>query len=117
MEKITFDEFVQLIATIPQPNQRLGIFNIKINNCQKRYEFHSLKVNYSNNPDVTGFGLNHYGWFAALPKQSFKRSRFHDEEDVSIGINRDEFEYAYKVENFNEIGVSCKTFTLQINWL
>lgn len=116
MKQITFDEYVSLIDTIPQPAQRLGIFNIKINNNNKRYEFHSLKVNFASRKDLTGFGLNHYGWYKHLPKQSFKRSKFHDEEDVDIDIWRNEFMYAYKVANRNEIGVMTKNFQLQINW-
>lgn len=116
MKRLNFDEFVTMVNGIDAPNQRLGIFNVKINNCHKRYEFHKLKVTASNNPNITGFSLNHYGWFAELPKQNFKKSRFHDDEDVCIHIERSEFDYAYKVNNFQEISVITKNFSLQINW-
>lgn len=115
MKKLTFDQLRELIDTIPQPTQRLGIFKVKINNYNKRYEFHSLKVSASYNPDVQGFSLNHYGWLG-LPKQKYHRSKFHDEEDVAIHLERSEFEYAYKVENFNEISIITKKFNLQVNW-
>lgn len=115
MKKLTFDQFKDLMNGIDAPAQRLGIFNVKINNWHKRYYFTNLKINALNNPDLCGFGLNHYGWLG-LPKQDYKQSKFHDEEDVSIYINRNEFEYAVKTENFNEVNIMMKTWHAQINW-
>lgn len=115
MKKLTFDEFKDMVDAIPAPAQRLGIFRIKLVNCGKRYYWTNLKVSASYNPDSYGFSLNHYGWLG-LPKQKFYRSQFHDEEDVSISIDRDIFLYAQKTENFNEIHLSMKTWWAQINW-
>jgi len=115
MKKLTFDQFKEIMNSIEVPAQRIGIFRIKINNNNKRYYFTGLKINASYNDNMFGFGLNHYGWLG-LPKQSFKRSQFHDEEDVSIEVSRDIFQYAYKTEGFNEMSVSTKTWTAQINW-
>lgn len=115
MKKLTFDEYKELISSIEVPAQRLGIFRVKINNFNKRYYFECLKESASNNPDSTGLSLNHYGWLN-LPKQRYFRSKFHDEEDVAISIDRHEFQYAYKVERFNEIDLVMKTWTAQINW-
>lgn len=115
MTKLTFDEYKELISSIEAPKQRIRIFKVKINNFNKRYYFEGLKINANGNPDIAGLGLNHYGWLN-LPGQRYIQSKFHDEEDVCIDIWRHEFQYAYKVERFNEIGLVMKTWTAQINW-
>lgn len=115
MKELTYGEFKELVDAIPVTAQRLGIFRVKLVNCGKRYYWESLKVSASYNPDSYGFSLNHYGWLN-LPKQPFKRSQFHDEEDVSIDIDRDKFLWASKTEDRNEIHLSMKTWWAQINW-
>lgn len=115
MDKLTFDEYRLLIESIPAPAQRIGIFSVKINNFNKRYYFEGLKTSAHSTENRCGLSLNHYGWLG-LPKQRYNQSKFHDEEDVAIEILKDEFKYAYKVKNFNEIGLVMKTWTAQINW-
>lgn len=77
--KITYDELKNDIDNIEVPAQRLGIFNVEIFNRGKYYFFKTLKQNVG---DDIGFGLNHYGF--GLSRQKYKRSKFHDEEDVCI---------------------------------
>lgn len=108
MGKITYDELSSEIDKIPQFNQRLGIFNVQINNRGKKYYFESLKRNYG---DSIGFGLNHY---YNLTTQDYKRSKFHDEEDVCIYIERDEFIGCEQFED--KFIIKTKTFTATVSW-
>lgn len=110
MKNLNFDELVDFIKSIESPTQRLGIFNVSINNKGKKYEFINLKPTHTNNKDFCGFSLNHYGWLN-LPMPKYKKSKFHDEEDVSVWFERVEFISAtlegkllkIKTKNFNTI--------------
>jgi len=85
---MTFDEFKDFIKSIPVPAQRMGIFNLDIKYNGDNYNFHSLKENASGNADLTGFGLNHH--FGNVRELPTKESIFHDSEDISIDIWREE---------------------------
>lgn len=115
MKRLSFDEFRHLIDNINYPAQRVGIIRIKINNNNKRYYFEGLKLTGSFNDDLTGFSLNHYDSLA-LPKQSFKQSKFHSYGNVCIDVWRHEFKYAIKVENRTELDIITKNWTAQVNW-
>jgi|ERR1035437_7759142 hypothetical protein len=112
IEYVNFEKFKNIIRSVDVPAQRLGIFNVKINNRGKKYDFHCLKESITNNEDNFGFSLNHYGW-EILPKQKYKKSKFHDEEDVCIDICKDEFIDAI-VNHQNEILLKTKYFTALI---
>lgn len=58
-----------------------------INNVGREYYFHSLKPSFSLNPDVCGVSLNN----AYQQPNGYKKSRFHDKEDVDISFKREEF--------------------------
>lgn len=117
MDKLTFDEFVKLINDIPQPDQSLGIFQVKVNNANRHYYFTHLKICAGANPDLFALGLRHYG-SKGQRKQKYTTSKFYDKDydDVVVNIWRHEFKYAYKVERFEEIGVITNTLDIQINW-
>lgn len=97
---MTFDEFKNFIDSVPAPAQRMGIFNLDIKYKGKTYNFHSLKQNASFNTDLTGFGLNHH--FGNIRELPTKSSIFHDSEDVSVNIWREEIKSIEKVSD-NEI--------------
>ncbi len=109
-----FDEFKELIQKIDAPAQRLGIFRLQINNKGKKYDFHSLKEN-SGSDNLTGFGLNHYGWLN-LPMPQYKKSKFHDSEDVSVNISREEFIEASVKPGLNEIQIKTKSWNGVLTW-
>lgn len=116
MEKLTFDELKKLISSIPvNPIGNNGAFDLKINNANRRYILLRLKETATNNPDNCGFSLNHYE-SRGLPMPRYKTSRFLSDGNVNVTIWRNEFNYAYKVENFNEIGIVMKTWSAQVNW-
>jgi len=108
--KLNYDELKKEIGKIKVPAQSLGIFNVEINNKGKKYSFEKLKENYGGN---VGFGINHYGW-KGLKKQNYKRSQFHDEEDVSINIDEDKFISCEKSEK--KFTIKTKTFTAIVRW-
>lgn len=114
MKELTYKEVFEELDKIDAPAQRLGIFDVKINNRGKKYHFKSLK---QNSGGVIGFGLNHYGWLN-LPMPKYKRSRFHDEEDVSVDIYENEFISCTKVNNTlnNTLNIKAKTFNAVITW-
>lgn len=112
---LSFDEFKAFIHSIEAPTQRLGIFRVQIKNRGKEYDFDRLKETATFNEDNCGFSLNHYGWLN-LPKQNYKRSKFHDEEDVSIDIDRTEFVKANKVPDNNEIILEMKSWYAIVSW-
>jgi hypothetical protein len=112
---MNFDELKTFVGLIPAPDQRMGIFRVQINNKGRRYDFHSLKENASSNENVFGFGLNHYGWMN-LPKQQFKQSKFHDEEDVSIHINKSEFVNADLSKLSNTLTIEMKNWSAVVTW-
>jgi len=111
---MNFDEFKNLIESIEVPAQRLGIFKVEINNKGKKYDFRSLKTNVSYNDDLFGFGLNHYGWLQ-LPMPQYKRSQFHDCEDVSIDIWRKDFIEATEIDK-TKISLKMKNWTAIVSW-
>lgn len=114
MEKtLSFDELKEYLDEIPQPNSRVGIFDLTINNRGRKYSFERLKTNFSLNEDLLGFGLNHYGWLHLI-MPSIKKSKFHDDEDVCVDIWRREFISAILTEK--EINIKTKNFTVQVNW-
>jgi hypothetical protein len=100
-----FNEFKSFIKSIDVPAQRMGIFNLTINHDGKTYYFNSLKENYSGNDDLFGFGLNHH--YTNCAEQPTESSIFHDSEDISIGIWREEFISAEK-ESDNKINIKTK---------
>jgi hypothetical protein len=108
--KLTYNELKAEIDKIEQPAQRLGIFNVEINNKGKHYYFMCLKQ--SAGSDI-GFSLNHYGWMG-LPKQNYKRSKFHDEEDVCVYIPENEFIESEKKDN--EFIIKTKTFKATVTY-
>jgi hypothetical protein len=108
--KLTYDELKQEIDKIEVPKQRLGIFNVSINNKGKKYYFEKLKQNFGAS---VGFGLNHYGW-TNLAKQAYKHSKFHDSEDVCIDIDESEFISCEK--NENEFIIKTKNFDAVVSW-
>ena len=112
---LSFDEFKTFISTIEVPAQRMGIFRLQIKNRGKEYDFDRLKETASNNDDSCGFSLNHYRWLN-LPKQRYKQSKFHDEEDVSVDIDRVEFVKANKVPDNNEIILEMKKWYAIVSW-
>lgn len=112
---LSFDEFKAFIHSIEAPAQRLGIFRLQIKNRGKEYDFDRLKETATFNEDNCGFSLNHYGWMN-LPKQNYKRSKFHDEEDVCIDIDRAEFVKANKVPDNNEIILEMKNWYAIVSW-
>jgi hypothetical protein len=112
---LSFDEFKAFIHSIEAPAQRLGIFRLQIKNRGKLYDFDRLKETATFNEDNCGFSLNHYGWMN-FPKQNCKRSKFHDEEDVSIDIDRSEFVKANKVPDNNEIILEMKNWDAIVSW-
>jgi hypothetical protein len=99
--KLTFDELSAKIAEMKPPISAL------INNQGHGYHFHGLKPSVSFSPDLCGVGLNHTN-----QPQRYKRSRFHDSEDVDIAFSRKEFREA----QFNDEGgvllvlIKCITF-------
>lgn len=110
---MTFDEFKDFIKTIPAPAQRMGIFSLDIKYRGQTYNFHSLKENASYNDDLTGFGLNHhYGNVRELPT---KKSIFHDSEDISIDIWRNEIKTIEKKSD-NEIHIKTTKWEGTLTW-
>lgn len=107
---LTYKELKNEIDKIEVPEQRLGIFDVEINNKGKKYFFRSLKQNAGSN---VGFGLNHYGWLG-LPMPKYKKSKFHDSEDVSINFEENEFISCQK-EKLKFI-IKTKTFDAVVRW-
>jgi hypothetical protein len=111
----SFDNLVSFFNSIEVPAQRLGIFRVKITDASnRRYDFHCLKLNMSYNYNLFGFGLNHYGWISTLPKQKYRQSKYHDEEDVSINIDRKDFLRMEKVIGRNEAYIFINKLTVII---
>lgn len=109
---LDLDGVKELLSKIEVPYGRTGIFDVKINNHGKKYHFEELKETFSG-VDSFGFSLNHYGWMG-LKKQKYKRSKFHNEEDVAIHVDREEFKSAYVYDNF--LLVITKTFKMVVTW-
>ena len=114
-KKLTFEELSDFFDKIPQPSQTLGIFKVIINNWNKKYEFHNLKISASNNPDYFGFSLNHYGWLG-LPMPKYKKSKFHDSEDVCISIDKSDFVNSHYFPDSQQVTIRTKTSLLKIFW-
>lgn len=110
--RVDLDGVKEFLSKIEVPYGRTGIFDVKINNRGKKYHFEKLKETFSIG-DFFGFSLNHYGW-RGLKKQKYKRSKFHDEEDVEIHVDREEFKAAYVYDNF--LLVITKTFKMVVTW-
>ena len=110
-----FYEFREYVESIPVPSQRLGSFNIDINNKGRMYSFKSLKTSVSLNNDLFGFSLNHYQGLG-LPKQQYKTSVFHDNEDINVDIYECEFIEAYKMIYENKILLKTKRWSATITW-
>lgn len=115
MKLVPFDQLKNEFDAIPQPEGRLGIFNVSINNRGKRYEFRSLKITYSNNPEYFGFSLNHYFWVVAKYREMrYKNSQFHDSEDVNVSIHVSNFKYAAMEDN--RAVIVTNTCTITVTW-
>ncbi len=111
--KLSYDDLERTMFTIDVPeNSRTGIFNVEINNMGKKYYFEKLKQT-APMKSFLGFSLNHYGWLG-LQKQRYKRSKFHDEEDVSIQISKDEFINCIKLGK--QLTIKTKTFKAVVSW-
>ncbi len=117
MQKIDFEGLKKALDEMNElsPAQRTGIFNVEIKNGARKYNFSSLKVNGGYNPDLLGFGLNHYGWMN-LPMPKTKKSKFHDSEDVSIDLWRNEFETGEYDKTARTLNIKTKSFSLAVNW-
>lgn len=110
MKILSFDQFKEVIQAVDAPAQRLGIFNVAINNYGKKYDFMHLKESVSFNKDRFGFSLNH-----SYQPQKYKQSKFHDWEDISVGISREEFITANEI-NDTTIEIKTKTFKAIVTW-
>ena len=113
---MNFNEFTKLIQDVDCPAQQLGVFRLEINNKGKKYDFHHLKenINLGDHSDLFSFGLNHYGYLH-LPMPRYKRSQFHDREDVCVEILRQNFVEAIK-EDDNKVFLKTKNWTATISW-
>jgi hypothetical protein len=113
---MSFDEFKLILTGLSnaygKPG-RFGCFYVAIDNNSHFYFFEKLKMSQTMNNDICGLSLNHYGW-QPLAKQQYKRSKFHDEEDVSIDFERAEFIDAERTGS--HLNVKTKTFTATILW-
>jgi hypothetical protein len=107
---LSYQELKNEIDKIEVPAQRLGIFDVEVNNKGKKYFFKSLKQNAGN---CIGFGLNHYGWLG-LPMPKYKQSKFHNSEDVCISFEENEF-ISCQMENKKFI-IKTKTFDAVVRW-
>ncbi len=111
---MNFNEFKDFIKSIDVPVQRMGIFDLDITYKGKQYLFTSLKENASFNDDLMGFGLNHH--FGNIRELPTKSSIFHDSEDVSVDIWRNEVVEITK-ESDTKVVIKTKKWTgiLKIN--
>lgn len=110
---MTFDQFKEFVKSIPVPAQRVGIFNLCITYRKNTYSFYSLKQDVSYDGDLMGFGLHHH--FGNIRELPTARSIFHDSEDVSIEIWRNEVK-AIEKKAANEIHIKTTKWEGTLTW-
>ncbi len=108
-----FNEFRSFIRSIEVPKQRMGVFNLEIIHEGEKYHFYNLKENCGYNDDLFGFGLNHH--FENCAEQPTKNSIFHDSEDVSVDIWRNDFVSAEK-KSENKVHLKMKDWGAMITF-
>lgn len=102
---ITFDSLAEFLA------EAAGRYiSARILNGSRVYYFDGLKPTFSFNVDVCGVGGRNHG------RQYYRRSRFHDPEDVDITFEREDVRQItiHEDQAAHRIHVQCARFTCEL---